>query len=138
MRRSFQHWLSVISGRLPDPAGTWQRIDDSFAGCLIFVSATDDGYSGVCTYVPPSLRRFGWAVGDRKWRLLKPGWRGFCGEELFRVHVPDSTAVADVGYGGVVLNFLDADRLTARPTDDSRRASVWVRQQSRQPDNLTT
>ena len=88
-----QHLAHSLSRKPTVLTGLWERVEDNFSGCVILVEEVDGELQGRITYVPALMRRYGWQVGDIKWRSIssfeRPGFRlGFKRQVSVVIKVP--------------------------------------------------
>ncbi len=125
--RSFAYGLS---GKRTQVAGLWERVDDHFAGCVVLVKETEHGLQGQITYVPPAMRRYGWVIGDLKWkgftssRLLAYRLR-----ELYKEVDSRTGELRQYRYTEARLGFIDPDEIVVIPLGGSAsvRNTRWRR-----------
>ena len=123
--RSLAYSLTSEPASLP---GLWERVNDDFQGCLILVEENTDQLQGRITYVPALMRRYGWMVGDIKWRNINcVGAAAFTTEDLFKELDPDTNEVSRTTYQSARLYFLNSDEFALVTSGRGGRNSRWRR-----------
>ena len=120
-----------IMGKEASVHGLWERFGDDFEGCVILVEEVAEGLRGRITYVPATMRRFGWMVGDIKWRNMRRGRvAAFKVDDLFKELDHDTQKLKKTTYEEARIYFLSDSELIVmagsrgRPTRWRRSGSV--------------
>ena len=128
MFERFRSLAYAMTGKPVALPGLWERVGDDFQGCLILVEESLSGLQGRITYVPARMRRFGWKVGDIKWRSISTSaGAAYAAEDLFKELDPDTNQVRNEVYQLAKLYFTAADEFTLVTSQQGGRNSRWQR-----------
>ena len=118
----------VLGGRT-ELLGAWERVGDSFAGCVVRVERTPQGVQGQITYVPLAMEPYGWQIGDVKWKDFVPRRVvGYRVQDLFKELDPETGRVKRTGFAESRIRFVGPDEIVVLPRGGTAvRSTRWCR-----------
>lgn len=111
-------WLHHLNLKTEPPlSGVWERFDDHFSGCRMFIGShepQDTGHEARLTHVPRSMAAFGWHSMDLKCKdIRRVGACRYSALELFK-EMDLLTGYIFSFYVPATLNLLSANLLQVR------------------------
>ena len=123
--RSFGY---ALTGSQAEILGLWERVGDNFAGCTVMVSPHGEGLQGQITSLTPTMRQYGWGLGDLKWRrIASVSGVTFQLEDMFKELDPDTRELKRVTYQPAKIYFLSADSFSLVSLTHGGRRTYWQR-----------
>ena len=109
--------------------GTWRRLDDEFADCVIAITEEGDAMRGVITVCPYKMKTYGWETGDPKWKDIKCVKKNtYTLQDLYKEYDRKTKLITRMMYKPATLRFIGTDTITVESGNKSqkwRRISVY-------------
>lgn len=121
MWNSIRYWKHRLLG--PDYwlPGTWRRVNDKFAGCVVMISDTETMEARILI-CPASMKKYGWLEGDLKWKAITlNGKNQYYLEDLHKKYDKEKQMVTAIGYGPSVLRFISENTIIVGTGDNAQQ-----------------